>query len=123
MGSETSKVIGDLSAFVEKTVVKIVDKVTTTLEEDTPELTGHAESNWIPQIGAPVAEPFGSRLSVSFAAQEQGLAVVAGSYKLPNTVYITNAVDYISSLNRGTSAKAPANFVQTAIAKAIKSVV
>ncbi len=116
-------VSGKLKDFVEDIVVKVTVNVTAELGERTPVLTGWAASNWIPQIGKRTEQPFGSKEAVSGVATEVGLALVTASYALPQIVHITNAVYYILDLNDGTSTKAPPFFVETAIAKAIKSVV
>lgn len=123
MKTQTVKVMGDLTDFTEKFIGKLTQKVTDTLFEDTPELTGHAETHWIPKIGSPIADPVSTKINVSKSHQDQGIAVVLTTYKLPQKVYITNPVAYISKLNDGSSTKAPKDFVQTAIAKAIKSVI
>jgi hypothetical protein len=115
--------MGELRAFVRDIVVKVTVNATAELGEDTPKLTGWAASNWIPRIGQRTELPFGDKLSVSEAAKTLGLAEVVTSYALPQIVHVTNPVYYIEDLNSGTSAKAPAFFVETAIAKAIKSVV
>lgn len=123
MASETSRVIDDLNKFVRDLVVDVAVTVTKVVADDNPELTGHSQSNWTLQIGAPVEQPFGSKEAVDTSAQASSIALIQTTYRLPNVIYISNPVDYISSLNAGSSAKAPRNFVQTAIAKAIKSVV
>lgn len=116
-------VSGLLKEAVEFAVVKVSVNVTAELGDRTPVLTGWAASNWIPSIGESVEVPFGSKEAVSDGAKEAGLALVATSYALPQIVYVTNPVYYIEDLNRGTSKKAPRFFVETAIAKGIKSVV
>ena len=116
-------VIGELKQFVRDITVKVSVNLTAFLAEDTPKLTGWAASNWVPAIGAPVSAPFGSKLAVSSSAQEAGKALLIGTYALPQIIHVNNPVHYIEELNRGTSTQAPADFVQTAIAKAIKTVV
>ena len=116
-------VSGELKDFVRDIVVKVSVNATAELSEDTPKLTGWAASNWIPRIGQRTDLPFGSKESVSEAAKTLGLASVVASYALPQIVHVTNLVYYIETLNTGTSKKAPAFFVETAIAKAIKTVV
>lgn len=123
MGTETLKVMGDLSKFIRDTTVKVSVNATSIVAEDTPVLTGWARSNWIPAIGVGEKTPFGSREAVSLSAQNAGVALILATYQLPQLIYITNNVPYISVLNTGSSAKAPKDFVQTAIAKAIKSII
>lgn len=116
-------VMGELKEFVKDITVKVSVNLTAFLAEDTPKLTGWAASNWVPAIGVPILVPFGSKLAVSSSAQEAGKALLIGAYALPQLIHVNNPVGYIEDLNRGTSAKAPPDFVQTAIAKAIQSVV
>ena len=121
--SEASRVLGDLEDHVEGLVKKVSITTTRMLFEATPELTGHAESNWVPVIGKPRSVPSGSRLKVDFNTQEAAIVLIDSTYKLPNKVYISNPVSYIGSLNAGSSAKAPSDFVPLTIAKSIKSIV
>lgn len=121
--SETSKVIGQLNKFTEKLMVNFSVDITEQLFEATPELTGFAETNWLPTIGKSAETPAGSRSDVTKAQQERGLAILRSAYKLPAIIYITNPVKYIVDLNDGSSAKAPAGFVQTTIASAIQNAI
>lgn len=116
-------VSGILKEVVEAVVVKVSVNATAQLGEDTPRDTGWAASNWVPSIGPGSLTPFGSKLAVSEAAKEAGLAILVSTYALPQLVHITNPVDYILKLNDGTHSQHPKFFVETAIAKAIKSVV
>lgn len=120
---QSVKVMGELRKFVRDTVVKVTVNATAELSEDTPRDTGWAASNWIPRIGQRTDLPFGDKLTVSEGGKALGLAEVVTSYALPQIVHVTNPVYYIGDLNNGTSAQAPRFFVETAIAKAIKSVV
>ncbi len=120
---QSVKVMGELKDFVRDIVVKVSVNATAELSEDTPKDTGWAASNWLPRIGQRTNVPFGDKLSVSEGAKNLGLAEVVTSYALPQIVHVTNPVYYINSLNDGSSTKAPRFFVETAIAKAIKSVV
>lgn len=112
-----------MTSFVEGKIKVLTSTTAKTLEDATPELTGFAESNWVAKIGSAREEPSGSRQAVDFSALEAGIAIVQATYLLPQIVYISNPVSYINTLNTGSSTKAPKNFVQTAIAKSIKSVI
>ncbi|QBQ71179.1 tail completion protein [Shewanella phage S0112] len=121
--SETTKVLRELNTFIAKKAVDITASVTGFLQEDTPKLTEHAASNWIPTIGSPHPSPAGTRQAVSYTEQAQGLSNIEkykiDLFKRPELLYVTNNVYYILSLNNGSSSKAPAGFVQTDIAKAV----
>lgn len=126
MPSETARVSRALTRVVEKVVKKITLDIVANLqaaasEGGTPVDTGWARANWIPSISTPTVAPAGSRQAVSIGPSAVGAATVAATYKLRDgRVYIVNAVPYIKKLNQGSSRKAPAAFVQRAIAKAIR---
>ena len=123
MSTETAKVVRALVSFTELVIKGLTSSVTNQLYIDTPELTGFAETNWLPTIGEPATKPAGTRsfTGITKAQQDDGIALVNNSYSFPAIVYITNPVSYILDLNNGSSAKAPAGFVQTAIAKGIRN--
>jgi len=122
-GSESARVSAALAKFVGETVVKIATVTTVELEFATPELTGFAESNWVIMIGGERTTPVGTREAVDFSPQQNSILMLNAIYKLPHLVFISNPVDYINDLNNGTSTKAPAGFVQTSMAKAVKSII
>lgn len=117
-------VLRDLKGFTERVVQRIVLDATANLIEDTPVDTGWARANWIPSIGTPPSGPAGSRANIMNArgTQQQGIAAIAIGYTLEKgNVSITNNVPYIRFLNEGSSSQAPAMFVQSAIARALRS--
>ncbi|PHS61184.1 MAG: hypothetical protein COB09_18525 [Thalassobium sp.] len=122
MPKQTALLIGDLNRFIEKVAVVVTEQVALTLTETTPEDTAHAITNWVPSIGESFegeAGVYGKSLNSSI--QSSGFSTLRG-YKLPmGSLYITNNVDYISLLNKGWSAQAPAGFVQLSIITAILS--
>ena len=103
------------------TVVMLVELVAD-LTEATPRDTGWAANNWIPQVGAqqeafPVEEtgpPTPVDLASVLTASPQQLAAEGG--------IVGNGVPYITYLNEGSSAKAPAASVQAAMEKSLASV-
>jgi hypothetical protein len=106
-------------------VKKIVLDATANLTEDTPRDLGWARNNWIPEIGPGPDAPAGSReesgISAAQAAQQQGIAAIAVTYRLGlGIITITNNVPYIVYLNEGSSQQAPAGFVQAAIFRAVQ---
>lgn len=123
--TETSKVIGQLNKFTEKLMVSFSVDLTEMLFDATPELTGFAETNWLPTIGKSAATPAGSRSNVTKAQQDRGLAILRSAYKLPAIIYITNPVSYVEGLNDGSNptSKALPGFVQTTIASAIQNAI
>lgn len=95
----------------------------------TPVDTGRARSNWIAQIGsrAPSAiEPYApgelgsTKAQNTQAALDQAEGVIRGYMGGKGlAIYISNNVPYIQKLNDGSSAQAPANFVETAVMQAV----
>lgn len=94
----------------------------------TPVDTGRARSNWLVSLGSSrsdVIAPYApsSRAGISESANanaaiSQGKAVI--SRRQPGqTIYISNNVPYIRTLNNGSSAQAPAMFVQIAVSQAV----
>lgn len=119
-------VVNALERFATDKVKKIVLDCTANLIEDTPRDTGWCRNNWIPEIGPGGDDPIGSRneggVTAARAAQQQGIATIALSYKLGlGVITISNNVPYVTILNEGSSTQAPAGFVQAAILKAVES--
>ncbi len=120
-------IVGALEGFTENLIKKMAFDVVANLrkagaEGGTPVDTGWARANWIPSMGADAATtPKGTQESVGVA--EAAVAAGLGSllnYKLMfGSVFITNNVFYIISLNDGTSTQAPKGFVQAAITAAV----
>ncbi len=128
-------VVESLEQFVELLVPALALAITAALkrapsEGGTPVDTGFARANWVPKIGERFQGLAGTRAEaelgqVSTAQQAEGEAeLVSGIYDLARgVVHITNNVDYIRQLNAGSSAQAPAAFVQAAIADGIRRTV
>ncbi len=99
----------------------------------TPVDTGRARANWQVEVNRPITatrEPYvpgtgGSAGSANAqAAIEQGKSAVA-RYRgglLDASVHITNNLPYIGRLNEGSSAQAPAAFVEKAVAVGVQAV-
>ena len=117
-------VLSSLEVFTENIIKKMALDMVANLrkpgsEGGTPVDTGWARANWLTQVGSPATGTVGSRESVNDTAAQARVAGLA-SYKLSaGPVFITNNVDYILSLNDGTSNQAPSGFVQAAITAAV----
>lgn len=104
-----------------KKVALAVDQV---LVLGTPVNTGRARSNWIAQAGGPATSeigPYSPGVGLGIgeganaaAALNQGRSAIA-SRQPGQDIYISNNVDYIEDLNNGSSAQAPAGFVEQAV--------
>lgn len=126
--SSVRVVVEDLRGFTQKLIQRLSLNVTANLVEDTPVLTGWASSNWVPNIGSPVTEVSGFRpiapgaTGLDRGPQNAGQTAIAG-YRLGPAIYISNNVPYIKKLNAGSSSKAPAAFIQSAILRAVQHTV
>lgn len=104
--ADTDKLVRNVALAVDATVVMA-----------TPVDTGRARSNWIVELGEPASgtiEPLAEGNAAARASIEAAKKVIA-TYKGGVDIHLTNNLSYISALNDGTSAQAPAGFVQTAI--------
>ncbi len=126
MVSNIQVVIRAFEGFSERVVKSIILDSTANLIEDTPVDLGWARANWIPSIGPPPSGPVGEAdvgdpdVGAARSAQQDGISRIAVGYRLSQgNVSITNNVPYIRRLNEGSSAQAPAAFVQSAIARAL----
>lgn len=84
----------------------------------TPVDTGRARSNWIASINSPPPivnrEPLAGPGSAGPAIAE-AQSIIGQFKEVDGSIWISNSVPYIGELNRGTSAQAPPNFVETAV--------
>ncbi len=96
----------------------------------TPVDTSRARSNWVVSLNSPVnatRDPYspgtdGSTAGASTqAALDQGARTIEG-YRGGGSIWIVNNVDYINKLNAGSSAQAPAGFVEKAVQAGMRSV-
>jgi hypothetical protein len=122
-------VVDGLGDFVEKAVRKLQLRAFQTLTSATPVDTGFARAGWTPSVGAPDPGPSErpsdpavarSQAAALFGAHVQISQGLASSYRLSQgAVFIVNNVRYVGFLNAGTSAQAPALFVERAVATAV----
>lgn len=108
----------NVDASINRALVRYAVDIVTEVARATPSLSGRAASNWNVGVGNRPAgyrdNPFhnnGADESIDNA--RQALAGYNGG-----VIYIVNNVPYIAELNRGSSHKAPAMFVQAGISRA-----
>lgn len=104
---------------VDRTVVLTAGVVSQAVISATPVDTGRARNNWQASIGTPI------RAVLEETDQDGGGAAarneaVFGTRRTGQTIFISNNVEYIEFLNRGSSAQAPANFVEAAVQTAVR---
>ena len=84
----------------------------------TPVDTGRARANWLASLQNPVEEatdnvdPSGSETIAANASTIE-------NQKPGESIYLSNNLPYIESLNQGSSAQAPAGFVEQAVQTAV----
>ncbi len=119
---------------LETNVSKEMKKAALIIDRDvviqTPVDTGRARSNWLVGIGTAIrnvidalspgeglsaGERLNAQLSIDAARTE------IEKHRPGQTIYISNNLSYIGFLNEGSSAQAPANFVEKAIQAGIAS--
>ena len=110
-------IMDELAELTEREVRKLALDVTNNLIASTPVESGLARNSWIPSIGAPVTSS-PSEVGQAAAAQAAGKASLAG-YRLPASIWVSNATPYIRLLNDGSSKQEPSGFVQRAIERAL----
>jgi len=116
---ERANNIGKTSNDIKK---KVVLAIVNDLVYHTPVDTSQALSNWQVSIGAPKTdfiaayyEGEGGSTQKSSAAEAIRVATnLLKNVQPGQTVFITNNAPYIEQLNNGSSAKAPAGFVERA---------
>jgi len=103
---------------IKAAIIAVVDEVVLR----TPIDTSRARTNWQTIIGGPATAevPFvmGSHGSTASQAYQRAMASAtnaAKSVRLGNRVWVANCTPYIRKLNAGSSAQAPANFVEHAV--------
>ena len=96
----------------------------------TPVDEGIARSNWQASLGTPVLSEInayvpgneGSTGNVNAQAAINQARGVINTFRGEGEIYISNPLAYIGRLNEGSSAQAPANFVEQSISLGVQSV-
>ena len=97
----------------------------------TPVDTGRARANWLVSVDRLLdntIEPYAPGKDGNTGGQnaqaaiDQGQEAVAMYQETSKSIHITNNLEYIGALNNGSSAQAPANFVQQAIDAGVRAV-
>lgn len=123
----------EIASNTDRLVRKTALAVDSTVVLGTPVDTGRARSNWQVELNGPadgvieayVAGKGGStaaeNVTAALAQARQVIAQYSGD--VPNaSINITNNLDYIGDLNDGSSAQAPAGFVEKAIHVGVEAI-
>ena len=111
----------DVEDGVNRVVRQAAVAVNQTVTLATPVDTGRARANWQVGIGAPVLEATEDVDPNGNATINRNNGKIALRQKR-QTVYISNNVAYIGRLNAGSSAQAPAGFVEEAVSVGVSAV-
>ena len=87
----------------------------------TPVDTGHARANWQVGIDTPITKEIGEEDQSGTATIARNAGTIRSATP-QKSIVLSNNVPYIISLNEGSSAQAPAQFVQLAILEAVTAV-
>lgn len=87
----------------------------------TPVDTGHARANWQVGLGSAPKNELDEEDKAGGPTLARNNSAI-GKSPLRKAIFLSNLVPYIGELNRGSSAKAPAMFVQLAVQEAISAV-
>ena len=123
MSSQAQSITNQLRTFTGFTSARLATDIINELKIATPIRSGWANANWIPYIGAPREVPVGDKspggVDAARVVQNTSLSLLAVYNVNAGSIFITNNVPYIDRLNSGSSAQAPAGFVQNSFALAI----
>jgi HK97 gp10 family phage protein len=112
------KVAADVEPAVDDTLRKVALVANQTVIMATPVDTGRARANWQVSIDTEIDSEVDD--TNANAALQRNQAVIRG-YK-NGAIILQNNVSYIGALNAGTSAQAPAGFVEKALQTAARVV-
>lgn len=126
------RVIGKVDGFVELAVRRLQLRCFQAFASGSPVKSGFFRAGWSPAAGAadrsgPTNRPkdlglAAQQASALFSQHAQAAAALAVSYRLASgAVFIVNNVRYGVFLNGGSSAQAPAMFVELGIATAVRA--
>ena len=87
----------------------------------TPVDTGHARANWQVGIDAPISKEIEEEDKSGEATIARNAGTIRGATP-KKSIILSNNVPYINVLNEGSSAQAPAQFVQIAVLEAVAAV-
>lgn len=123
--AQSDDVLRKLLQFIERTMRRLQLRIYQVLTTSTPVLTGFARAGWSPSATAPdpgpserpaVAAVATAQAAALFSQHQQAAQALAAGYRLQQgAVFIVNSVGYLLFLNQGTSAQAPAMFVERAV--------
>lgn len=82
----------------------------------TPVDTGRARANWNVAVGQ-IDRSVNEESFDQSGAQQRGQGVILGSFRAGDVLYITNSLEYVPALERGSSRQAPQGMVAVTAAE------
>jgi len=109
------RAIGDrVEKNVDATVRKTAILINQTVISATPVDTGRARGNWFASVGSPITGDSTETDKSGAGRISANNSKISGA-KSGQTIFLSNNLPYIGKLNDGSSAQAPANFVEQAV--------
>jgi len=108
----------EIEVGVDRVVAETAKVISSSVIIATPVDTGRARANWQIGLGASVKNAIEDNDKGGQNTISRNNSAISGR-RDDRPVYISNNLDYISALNDGSSAQAPANFVQEAAQKGV----
>jgi hypothetical protein len=131
VGKQAKRINVEILSEAEKVVGKVQLRLLQVLSSATPVDTGFARAGWTPAVGTPATRRLdrpidaevAKKAAKTRAAENQAKATaLAAAYKVTQgPAFMSNNVPYIVFLNEGSSAQAPAKFVERAIEQVVRS--
>lgn len=117
------RVLAAITGDVARAVVDLGVEIHAEVTDATPVDTGFAANSWVLSIGAPSQRVAGAPGAVDPSVGAASVAETVRAYRIElGSVFVANNVAYLPRLNDGSSAQAPAGFIEAAIARAVENV-
>lgn len=116
--SDPNVLMVDIRGWAYRQARAVALELIESLYEATPVDTGFAQSNWVADTSLNQGI-YGSKNAIDSGEYIASLAIISTWNPEANpNMFISNSVPYISKLNDGWSAQAPAGFIEEAVARA-----
>ena len=123
MSADVDRVVADLEFEVGEWVREVVIEVIANLTEATPRVTGWAANNWFGLLGSESSALIAETVGVALEGGDFAAVLTAAAETLAREGAVAgNGVPYLPELNDGSSTQAPSGFIQSEVAKAVRTV-
>lgn len=113
------KVVQATNVSISRTAIKAIENLIAT----TPVDTGLARRNWLTSVSMPRDDIREDNITNPQVAVTEALSTLTGyNAFVDGDIWISNNLPYIEELNRGSSVKAPAGFVEAEVNSAARFV-